>query len=163
NSACDELEGKPRYQVSRFHTMAPIRPPKITAGVILVSSTRPLEIVLATATDRNAPTRPGAPEIATAALGWRARVASEVAMPVAIDVVMALAVSWKPLVKSNARAVMITTRTITSISPLSSREVDGWSLADQPKRSVNGKCPVGSDRQVALLLRLGRRRGGRSW
>jgi hypothetical protein len=25
-------------------------------------------------------------------------------------------VSWKPLVKSNARAVMITTRTMTSIS-----------------------------------------------
>ena len=35
---------------------------------------------------------------------------------VAIDVAMALAVSWKPLVKSNANAVTMTTTTISERS-----------------------------------------------
>jgi hypothetical protein len=84
-SAYDELDGNPTSQVSKFHKMAPIRPPKITTGVILVSSTSPLEMVLATVTDRNAPARLSTPEMATATLGFSA--------PVAIDVAMALAVS----------------------------------------------------------------------
>ena len=41
NSAWDELDGRPSSQVSRFHTMAPTSPAKMTAGVILTSSTRP--------------------------------------------------------------------------------------------------------------------------
>jgi hypothetical protein len=43
------------------------------------------------------------PEMATATFGLRA--------PVAIEVVTAFAVSWKPLVKSNPSAVMTTTTT----------------------------------------------------
>ena len=75
------------------------------------SVTRPLEIVFATSTERNAPTTLRTPAMRTATLGVRA--------PVAIDVAMAFAVSWKPLVKSNASAVTITTMTIKdrSISP----------------------------------------------
>jgi hypothetical protein len=58
---------------------------------------------LATAVEMKAPTRLSTPAIATATFGRSA--------PVAIEVAIALAVSWKPLVKSNARAVMITTST----------------------------------------------------
>ena len=61
-------------------------------------------MVAATARERNAPTKLSAPEIATAVRGPSA--------PVAIDVAIALPVSWKPLVKSKHRAVM-TTRTST--------------------------------------------------
>ena len=85
--------------------MAPTRPAKMTTGVILVSSTSPLEIVLATSTERKAPTRFSTPAMVTATFGLSA--------PVAIDVAMALAVSWKPLVKSKTSAVTTTTTTMT--------------------------------------------------
>src|SRR3954452_10387180 len=87
NSACDELEGNPRYQVTRFHRMAPISPEKITTGWMSFSSTSPPEMVLATWTDRKAPPTFSHAPTATAVLGRNA--------PVAIDVAMALAVSWK--------------------------------------------------------------------
>ncbi|GAU68453.1 hypothetical protein SSP35_07_02560 [Streptomyces sp. NBRC 110611] len=100
-SAWDELEGRPASQVSRFHTMAPTRPAKITSGLMpAVSSMIPPEMVLATSTDRKAPTRLSAADIATAVLGFRA--------PVEMVVAIALAVSWKPFVKSNTKAVTIT-------------------------------------------------------
>ena len=54
----------------------------------------------ATFTERNAPSTFSTPEIVTATFGFRA--------PMAIEVAIALAVSWKPLVKSNASAVMTT-------------------------------------------------------
>src|SRR3954451_11238912 len=100
NSACDELDGRPRYHVTRFHRMAPTSPAKMTTGLMSVSSTSPLEMVLATWTDRKAPVRFRQAAIATAVLGRNA--------PVAIDVAMALAVSWKPFVKSKANAVTTT-------------------------------------------------------
>src|SRR5215203_7407414 len=78
-NACDELEGNPTSQVNRFHTIAPTSPAKITVGVILVSSTSPLEIVLATSTERNAPTRLSTPASSTAVRGLSAPVAIEVA------------------------------------------------------------------------------------
>jgi len=58
------------------------------------------------AADRNAPTKLSAPEIATAVRGFSA--------PVAIDVAIALPVSWKPLVKSKASAVMTTSTSTVS-------------------------------------------------
>ena len=61
---------------------------------------RPLAIVAATAVDRNAPTRLSTADSATAVLGFSA--------PLAMEVAMALAVSWKPLVKSKASAVTTT-------------------------------------------------------
>jgi hypothetical protein len=108
-NAWDELEGSPSSQVSRFHRIAPTSPAKITVGVIFVSSTRPLEIVFATWTDRKAPKRLRTPARSTAVRGRNA--------PVAIDVATALAVSWNPLVKSNTKAVtMTTTKMIREIS-----------------------------------------------
>src|SRR6185312_16905630 len=109
--ACDELEGSPSSHVSRFHKIAPTSPAKITAGVILVSSTNPLEIVLATWTDKNAPTRLRTPASRTAVRGRSA--------PVAIVVATALAVSWNPLVKSKASAVRTTTTRTTSAMSIS--------------------------------------------
>jgi hypothetical protein len=86
NRAWLELDGRPSSQVSRFHRIAPTSPAKMTTGLISASSTSPLEIVFATSTDRNAPTRFSAPASRTATLGRRA--------PVAMEVAMALAVSW---------------------------------------------------------------------
>lgn len=103
NRACDEELGRPKYQVTRFHRIAPTSPPKMIGTVIFESSTRPLEIVVATAVEMNAPTRLSTADTVTATLGLSA--------PVAMDVAIALAVSWKPLVKSNTNAVMITTTT----------------------------------------------------
>src|SRR5437660_7603963 len=65
-SACDELDGIPKNQVSRFQTIAPIRPAATTVSVTSLVSTRPLAIVAATARDRNAPTRLSTPDRATA-------------------------------------------------------------------------------------------------
>src|SRR3954471_13856045 len=107
-SACDELEGSPRNQVTRFHKIAPTSPAKITTGLMSVSSTSPPEIVFATWTDRKAPVRFRQAATVTAVLGRNA--------PVAIDVAMALAVSWKPFVKSKASAVTTTTTTISDAS-----------------------------------------------
>src|SRR4051794_27164832 len=107
-SACEELEGSPRYQVTRFHRMAPISPAKITTGLMSASSTRPPEMVLATWTDRKAPATFRHAATATAVLGRNA--------PVAMDVAMALAVSWKPLVKSKTNAVTTTATTISDTS-----------------------------------------------
>ena len=59
-----------------------------------------MAIVAATASDRKAPTKFSAAAIVTATRGGSARVE--------IDVATALAVSWKPLVKSNASAVATT-------------------------------------------------------
>ncbi|SCD72040.1 hypothetical protein GA0115246_105104 [Streptomyces sp. SolWspMP-sol7th] len=98
--ACEELEGRPSSQVRRFHRMAPTSAAKITSVLSPDSSTIPPEIVLATSTERKAPTRLSAADIATAVLGLRA--------PVEMVVAIALAVSWKPFVKSNTRAVTIT-------------------------------------------------------
>ena len=108
NRACDELDGIPNNQVTRFHRIAPTRPAKMTTGLIRASLTRPLEIVFATSTDRNAPTRLRTPAMITATFGRRA--------PVAIEVAMALPVSWNPLVKSKASAVTMTsTRIIVAV------------------------------------------------
>lgn len=98
--ACEELDGRPISQVIKFQRMAPTSAAKMTSGVMPDSVTMPLEIVLATSTDRNAPTRLSAADMATAVLGFRA--------PVEMVVAIALAVSWKPFVKSNTRAVTIT-------------------------------------------------------
>ena len=115
NSACEELDGRPSSQVSRFQTMAPMRPASTMtsrASPLSPSSdafgvpslfwilTTALVTVSATSTDRNAPTRFSTADRATATLGRRA--------PVAMEVAIAFAVSWKPFVKSKARAVITT-------------------------------------------------------
>ena len=99
-SAWDELEGSPKYQVTRFHVMAPISPANTTVGVMNSALTMPLAMVAATASEMNAPTKFRIAAIVTATRGGRARVE--------IDVATALAVSWNPLVKSKASAVAMT-------------------------------------------------------
>ncbi len=108
-SACDELEGMPSSQVSRFQMMPPARPAATTVRVTLPVATRPLAMVAATVRERNAPTKFSTPETATAVRGPSA--------PVAMDVAIAFPVSWNPLVKSKARAVMTTrTRTVSLLT-----------------------------------------------
>src|SRR5882757_1817763 len=78
NSACDELDGRPRNQVSRFHTIAPTNAPNTMYGPVvawnLASSTMPPEMVVATFTERNAPSTFSAPEMVTATFGFSAPV-----------------------------------------------------------------------------------------
>src|SRR3954454_11818571 len=130
NSACDELEGSPRYHVTRFHRMAPISPAKITTGLIAVSSTKPPEMVFATDTDRKAPARFRQAAIATAVLGRNA--------PVAIDVARALAVSWKPFVKSKTRAVTTTATTISDRPTERPLRSDDRNRAGPPRSCYQG-------------------------
>src|ERR1017187_4290854 len=99
-SACDELEGIPKNQVSRFQIIPPASPAATTLSVTSLVSTRPLAIVAATLSDRNAPTKFSTPDRATATRGFNALVA--------MDVAIALPVSWKPLVKSKHNAVITT-------------------------------------------------------
>src|SRR5664279_1264186 len=109
-SACEELDGNPKYQVSRFQAMAPRRPAKTMGSVTAPALTMPVAMVAATERDRNAPTKFSTADMATAALGRSA--------PVEIDVAIALAESWKPLVKSkhNAKATTATSRTVLALT-----------------------------------------------
>src|ERR1700742_3539169 len=107
-SACDELDGMPKYQVSKFQIIPPARPANTTVNVTKPVSTKPLAIVAATLSERNAPTRFNTPDKPTATLGLRA--------PVAMDVAIALPVSWNPFVKSKASAVT-TTNTSNRLFP----------------------------------------------
>src|SRR6185437_7213991 len=100
-SACDELEGRPSDQVTRFHAIAPSSAANTTLVVVAEADTIPLAIVVATLSEMNAPTKLSTAEYVTAMRGRIARVEIEAAT--------ALAVSWKPFVKSNASAVTITT------------------------------------------------------
>lgn len=83
--ACEELEGSPTSQVSRFQRIAPTRAAKMTSGRMPLSSTRPLEIVLATSTERKAPTRLSTADMATATLGLSAPVEMVVAIALAVS------------------------------------------------------------------------------
>src|ERR1035437_1750287 len=115
--ACDELEGIPKYQVSRFQVMPPQSPANTTVRLRAPELTSPLAIVAATLNDRKAPTMLRAAERKTAIRGERA--------PVAIEVAMALPVSWNPLVKSNAKAVMTTK---ARVSPMFTALSISWHL-----------------------------------
>ncbi|GAA0983685.1 hypothetical protein GCM10009555_055990 [Acrocarpospora macrocephala] len=84
-SACDELDGIPKYQVNRFQASPPINPANTTVSVIAPVSTIPVAIVAATFNDRNAPAKFNTADNPTATFGRNA--------PVAIDVAMAFAVS----------------------------------------------------------------------
>src|ERR1700691_3968015 len=52
-SACEELDGMPNSQVTRFQMIPPARPAATTVRVTLPVSTRPLAMVAATARERN--------------------------------------------------------------------------------------------------------------
>ena len=137
-SACEELDGMPNSQVSRFQMIPPASPAATTVSVTSSLSTRPLAIVAATARDRNAPTKFSRPEMATAIFGGSA--------PVAIDVAMAFPVSWKPLVKSKPRAVITTrTRTVSLLTPKASI---GGTLLRRDKECATGEHQVNGPAQL---------------
>src|SRR5215217_5552909 len=133
-SACEDDDGSPKYQVSRFQKIAPIRPAKTIGSVIRSALTMPVAIVAATASDRNAPTKFSTEDRPTATRGDIARVEIEVAT--------ALAVSWNPLVKSNASAVATTIQRTTSLSIESSRSgvLDDDALEDVRGRLAGVDC-----------------------
>ena len=121
NRACEELDGSPSSQVIRFHRIAPTSPAKIIVGVTRASLTMPPEMVLATSVDRNAPATFSTAAISTATFGFSA--------PVATEVAIAFALSWKPLVKSKNNAVMITIETrnrVVDMGRLPSRRPARW-------------------------------------
>src|SRR5215469_15090256 len=101
----------------RFHVIAPSNAASTTVSpstpAVVDDGRIPLAIVVATAIEMNAPTKLSTAEIRTAIIGLSA--------PVAIDVAIALAVSWKPFVKSNATAAAITI-TRTRFDPISAAE-----------------------------------------
>src|SRR5262249_12403173 len=89
-SACDELVGRPKYQVMRSQMIAPARPPKITEKVTMLMSIMPAPTVRATAVPNvNAATKLKNAAQMTALPGERTRVDTTVAIE--------LAASWKPL------------------------------------------------------------------
>src|SRR3954470_21250799 len=102
-SACDDDDGTPNHHVTRFQVIAPIRPAKIAVVVMTPASTMPLATVAATVIEMKAPAKLRIAATPTATFGFSA--------PVAMVVAIALAVSWKPFVKSNTSATA-TTRTM---------------------------------------------------
>src|SRR3954464_15086579 len=56
-SACEELDGRPKYQVMRFQEIAPIRPANTTVGVMAPALTTSCAILAAPATDMNPPAK----------------------------------------------------------------------------------------------------------
>ena len=105
-SACEEEDGIPNHQVARFQLIAPIRPPRTTTGVIAPASTIPSATVAATESEMKAPRKLRTAAMPTATFGGSA--------PVAIVVAIALAVSWKPLVKSKLTPAATTRATMMS-------------------------------------------------
>src|SRR5215210_170173 len=97
----------------------------------------PLAIVAATEIDRNAPTKFSAAASVTATRGAIARVEIEVAT--------ALAVSWKPFVKSNASAAPTTIHRISSLSMAGVRQPSGVlddDALEDVRRLLGGVDPV---------------------
>src|SRR5579884_116538 len=147
--ACVELLGSPRYQVARFQAMAPSSPAMTLSRVGWWSR---VAMVLDTAlpkktTVTRAPTRLSTADSSTAWRGERARVEMEVAM--------ALAVSWKPLVKSKITA---TTKAATSRAPLTTAPGDGGrppAGRGRPRRAgPGGGDPGGRPRPASRALDL---------
>src|SRR3954470_12865962 len=90
--ACEDDDGRPNHQVMRFQPVAPTRAAATSHSPLtpVGASMMPEPIVAATLPPKKAPNRFAIAAIASATRGVRARVEIEVAM--------ALAASWKPLV-----------------------------------------------------------------
>src|SRR5688500_14396908 len=130
--ACDDELGSPRYHVSMFQPMAPMRPAKITPMESTSCSTTSLAIVLATwvLKMRKAMKLNVAAQI-TAKRGDSTRVATIVAIE--------LAASCIPFVKSNVRATAITNhRAASSTVGLAVLESDALDDVGHPFDLVHG-------------------------
>ncbi len=86
----------------RFHVIAPTSPARTISSVMTPWSTMSFAIVAATSNDTNAPRKFRIAALMTAGRGESARVET--------DVAMALAVSWKPFVKSKNNATATTAK-----------------------------------------------------
>src|SRR4030095_16548322 len=84
-SAWDELDGIPQYQVMRFQVIPPHSPANTTVRFTSLVCTRPLAMVAATLRDNNATTRLSTADSAPAARGRSARVATDVAIALAVS------------------------------------------------------------------------------
>src|SRR3954451_14552095 len=84
-SAWEELEGSPKYQVTRFQAIAPINPAKTIVGVIAAASTTSLATVAATEIEMNAPAKFNSEATAIATCGRAAPVEIEVATTFAVS------------------------------------------------------------------------------
>src|SRR3954465_8152422 len=87
-TACDELEGIPKYQVITFQAIAPSNPPRMTFGLTMLCSIIPPPTAFATASEPvNAAAKLNTAAQITAASGLKTRVPTMVAME--------FAESWK--------------------------------------------------------------------
>ena len=84
-SAWLELEGMPKRQVTRSQAMADRSAAMTRSWVVTVGGTIPLPMVVATAVPVKAPKTLSTPAISTAVPGFRTRVATEVAMALAVS------------------------------------------------------------------------------
>src|SRR6266581_1466669 len=129
-SACDEDVGSPNHQVSKSQAMAPISPANTTASVSDCGFTTSVAMVAATLVPkmRNATKLKNAAQN-TAIFGVSTRVDTTVAME--------LAASWKPLKKSNARAMaMTTTRPAVTTDQACIKTMDSSVLATSSQPSI---------------------------
>ena len=151
-SAWDELEGMPKYQVMRFQETAPISAASTTSWDTTPVSTMPLPSVAATSVEMSAPTTFATAAIPRATPGRRARVE--------MDVAMAFAESWNPLVKSKRRAVATTTAAAGKLE-LAARQGKsipaGWALNEQAEATLD---PRMAQKARRLLPLGGSREGG---
>ena len=83
--ACEELDGRPYSQVSRFQVMAPISPANAIVSDTWAASMMPVAIVAATFKEMKAPAKFNSEAIVTAARGERARVEMDAATTLAVS------------------------------------------------------------------------------
>src|SRR4029450_9865954 len=86
-SACDELDGSPKYHVIRFQAIAPTRPANTASRPteFACTDTTSLATVAATSSEMNAPTKLRTAAYPTATRGGIARVDIEVATTFAVS------------------------------------------------------------------------------
>src|SRR5438270_6686659 len=124
-SACEDDVGRPHHQVSRSQTIAPIRPVMMTVAVTCSTCIIPEPMVFATfVPNTNAARKLKNAAQITASFGESTRVDTTVAM--------LLAASWKPLMKSNARAIktVIRTRSVVLVTLFALAQCDQVSPAE---------------------------------
>src|SRR3954454_15259690 len=156
--AWEEEEGSPKYHVATFQEIAPIRPANTVVVVIEPDSTMPLATTAATLIDRNAPAKFSSAASVTATRGGTARVE--------IDVATTLAVSWKPLVKSNASAVAMTSTMMMSFCTARPRSAvldhdalegvrDGLARVDRGLEALVDVLPAQHDHRIDAVVEQG--------
>ena len=143
--ACEELVGRPKYQVMMSQAMAPIRPARITYSVAAAGTTRPLPIVVATLSGKtNAAMKLKNAAQTTARPGESTRVDTTVAIE--------LAASWKPLKKSKTRA------TATVVTKRNSGRLTIWNLSSR-LRGLDRDAPSKRRHGAATIQPSGCRQG----